>query len=212
MWNDLDGLPITTEREQSLQGFFLEKKTVELSIKMTTEIMERLDKEINDRGIDKSIFTNNTLDEFIDFLLSPENPKQHEEMNIIKEFSLWICSISAAPPAPMALSASCAVFFMARGETDKAACFYMPLLSIALSHVEMKESYIRAGKKGGRPENPRKKEALEIARQKWEQADYLSVSSVATAVKHQLEKKYTDAPSLPAIKKWISAAGIKKTK
>lgn len=65
------------------------------------------------------------------------------------------------------------------------------------------------GAKGGRPKNPRKKEAIEIAIEKWEQANYLSVAIVATAVKHQLEKKYTDAPSLPTIKKWITAAGIK---
>ena len=38
--------------------------------------------------------------------------------------------------------------------------------------------------------------------------EYASVNVVATTVKHQLEKKYTDAPSVAAIKKWLNNAGI----
>ena len=65
-----------------------------------------------------------------------------------------------------------------------------------------------SGRKGGRPEHPRKAEAIQIAKIKWEQMEYASVNVVATTVKHQLEKKYTDAPSVAAIKKWLNNAGI----
>lgn len=212
MWRDIKGLPIVADREESLKEFFLEKKTVELSFKMVAEIMTRLSKEMDENEIDKSYYFDHSLDEFIETLLFTGDKEQRKEMTLIRDFSLWICSISAAPPSSSSLTAACSVFFMARGEIEKACGFYMPLLSIAISHVEMKESYILAGKKGGRPKNPRKKEAIEIAKEKWEQADYLSIASVSTAVKHQLEKKYTDAPSLPTIKKWITAADIKPNK
>ncbi|MEG9294510.1 hypothetical protein ACPEF7_04690 [Klebsiella sp. K769] len=64
------------------------------------------------------------------------------------------------------------------------------------------------GARGGRPANRHKAEACDIAKSKWEQMEYASVNVVATTVKHQLEKKYTDAPSVAAIKKWLNNAGI----
>ncbi|KMK16753.1 hypothetical protein ABW09_18395 [Pluralibacter gergoviae] len=64
------------------------------------------------------------------------------------------------------------------------------------------------GSHGGRPASRHKAEACEIAKSKWEQMAYASVNVVATTVKHQLDKSYTDAPSVAAIKKWLNSAGI----
>lgn len=70
----------------------------------------------------------------------------------------------------------------------------------------------QAGKLGGRPEHPLKAEAIKIAKHKWKAMDYASLSIVASAVKHQLEKTYKAAPSLSAIKKWIASANIRPDK
>jgi hypothetical protein len=70
----------------------------------------------------------------------------------------------------------------------------------------------QAGKLGGRPEHPLKTEAIKLAQHKWSSMDYASLNIVATAVKHQLEIKYKNPPSLPAIKKWIKDANIRPEK
>lgn len=106
------------------------------------------------------------------------------------------------------ITAFCTIFFIAKKDLAKASQFMNLLMLPLMTAYRIDDVPRDSGRKGGRPKHPRKAEAIQIAKIKWEQMEYASVNVVATTVKHQLEKKYTDAPSVAAIKKWLNNAGI----
>ncbi|MEF3731398.1 hypothetical protein R1I42_10815 [Escherichia coli] len=107
------------------------------------------------------------------------------------------------------ISAFCALFFIAKKDLLKASQFINLLMQPTMAALRIDDVPRDAGRKGGRPEHPRKEEALKIGRLKWEQMEYASINVVAATVKHQLEKKYTDAPSISAIKKWLTESDFR---
>lgn len=119
-----------------------------------------------------------------------------------------MCNHVGAAYSLHGISAFCAIFFMAKNDLVKANQFFSLLMQPVMSAFRIDDVPRDIGRKGGRPEHPRKAEALKIGKAKWEQVEYASVNVVATTVKHQLDKKYTDAPSVAAIKKWLNSAGI----
>lgn len=126
------------------------------------------------------------LKKFIDIVCF----KHRAEENYCRRMVCLIVSLSSHGDLDSALAA---YRFFSYTSTDLAARINAP--SILGAH-------------GGRPANRHKAEACEIAKYKWEQMPYASVNVVATTVKHQLDKSYTDAPSVAAIKKWLNSAGI----
>lgn len=119
-----------------------------------------------------------------------------------------MCKHVGASFHPYGISAFCAVFFIAKNDLLKASQFLNLLMQPAMAAIRIDDVPRDIGRKGGRPEHPRKAEAIRIGKAKWEQVEYASVNVVATTVKHQLDKKYTDAPSVAAIKKWLNSSGI----
>lgn len=119
-----------------------------------------------------------------------------------------MCNHVGAAYSLHGISAFCAIFFMAKNDLIKASQFFSLLMQPMMAAFRIDDVPRDIGRKGGRPEHPRKAEAIRIGKAKWEQVEYASVNVVATTVKHQLDKKYTDAPSVAAIKKWLNSAGI----
>ncbi|MBN3191453.1 hypothetical protein H4F64_14725 [Pectobacterium brasiliense] len=119
-----------------------------------------------------------------------------------------MCNHVGASYSMHGISAFCAIFFIAKNDLVKASQFVNLIMLPVMSALRIDDVPRDTGRKGGRPEHPRKAEAIRIGKAKWEQVEYASVNVVATTVKHQLDKKYTDAPSVAAIKKWLNSAGI----
>ncbi|QUT14571.1 hypothetical protein [Rahnella inusitata] len=65
------------------------------------------------------------------------------------------------------------------------------------------------GGMGGRPEHTRKPEALEIAKNEWENYPTKSQDNVTNFIYAKLSEKYTDAPSISAIKGWLRTSGLR---
>ncbi|AHE72683.1 hypothetical protein M942_05935 [Enterobacter ludwigii] len=105
-----------------------------------------------------------------------------------------------------------ALWFTAKGDVKKAGKFVIICFQPITSAMRISDVPKDAGRLGGRPEHPLKAEAVKLAKHKWSNMEYASLNIVATAVKHQLEMKYKSPPSLPAIKKWITAENIRPEK
>lgn len=110
------------------------------------------------------------------------------------------------------ISAFTALWFLAKEEPQKASKYVLICLQPLLLSVKNADAAKSAGMLGGRPEHKLKREALDLARQKWVGMERASLNTVATAVSHQLSERYKSPPSVPAIKKWITAANIRPSK
>jgi hypothetical protein len=145
-----------------------------------------------------------SLEDGITVFLSGERPESFVGYLVMS--SEILCEELGASYLLHGISAFCTLYFVAKKELAKASQFLAVLLQPLMTAMRIEDVPKDAGRMGGRPEHPRKEEALKIARQKWEQMEYASINVVATTVKHILEKKYTDSPSLPAIKKWLTTS------
>lgn len=93
--------------------------------------------------------------------------------------------------------------------THESTAIFNVLLSAAVHTHTLENGASKLGSLGGRPEHVRKKEAIELAKKRWEMTPQASISNVATYVKSKLESKYTDAPKLPSIKAWIKVVNVR---
>lgn len=140
---------------------------------------------------------------------SDNDNKEKTVYGAMRQVAMFFCDKLDIAFPMHGVNAFCAIFFAVKGDKTKVkpfiATLFYPAIATAYRLANRPKEF---GRMGGRPEHPRKKEALDIARQKWQQMEYASVSVVASTVKHHLEKKYTDAPSIAAIKKWLNSSGI----
>lgn len=106
----------------------------------------------------------------------------------------------------------CSLYYIIKGLDEISYSFFSAVVQPILSALRIEMVHREAGKLGGRPEHPRKAEALKIARERWEKIPYATITSVATYIKSKLEEKYTDAPKLPSIKAWLNKSNLKPIK
>ncbi|MCB5320077.1 MULTISPECIES: hypothetical protein [Yersinia] len=151
-----------------------------------------------------------SLDNALDIFFLEEWPEDY--LGYLSYCSKWMCESFGVSFQVYGASAFAAIWFIAKGEQFKASQYLIMCMQPILSVMRIGDISKERGKLGGRPEHPRKSEAIKIARQKWNVMEYASLNIVATAVKHHLDNKYKDSPSLPAIKKWLKNAEFRPKK
>ncbi|ATF52660.1 hypothetical protein [Morganella morganii] len=110
------------------------------------------------------------------------------------------------------MSIFCSLYYIMKKFDHISYEFFLVVVQPILTAMRLEDVPKEIGKMGGRPEHPRKEEALKTAMERWSKIPYASLSSVATYVKSKLEEKYTDAPKLPSIKSWLNKANLKPVK
>ncbi|UBX44896.1 hypothetical protein LD024_00520 [Citrobacter werkmanii] len=144
----------------------------------------------------------------VDDLFNDYHGPHVEIVNNLKKFIDIVCFKHRAEETYCRRMVCLIVSLASNGDLDSAMAAYRFLGFSSTDLAARINAPAILGSHGGRPANRHNAEACEIAKSKWEQMPYASVNVVATTVKHQLEKSYTDAPSVAAIKKWLNSAGI----
>lgn len=151
-----------------------------------------------------------SLDEALNTFFLNEWPETY--LGYLSYCAKWMCESFGVSFQVYGASAFASIWFIAKGEQFKASQYLIMCMQPMLSVMRIRDISKDRGKLGGRPEHPRKVEAMKIARQKWDVMEYASLNIVATAVKHHLDNKFKDSPSLPAIKKWLKNAEFRPKK
>ncbi|HCD7072471.1 TPA: hypothetical protein NDY40_000185 [Klebsiella pneumoniae] len=187
-------------------AMYKSKSYIELIKDMVTSIAADFNEEMSQIEFEDNNLASLTLEDGIDYFM--QGKRENTACSYLVCAAEEMCNHVGASFHLHGISAFCAIFFIAKHDLVKASQFLNLLMQPTMAAFRIDDVPRDAGRKGGRPEHPRKAEALKIGKAKWEQMPYASVNVVATTVKHQLDKSYTDAPSVAAIKKWLNSAGI----
>ncbi|KYP92550.1 hypothetical protein WB67_10655 [bacteria symbiont BFo2 of Frankliniella occidentalis] len=130
-------------------------------------------------------------------------------VNFICELAIYICETFAL--SKKVYSSLCFTFawYVAVGDKELAAEYARPIINYNFNVIRLDQLPKENGRKGGRPNNRHKIEAANLAKEKWRALPAAGLGAVITAVKHQLEKKYKDAPSVSTLKLWLKDADFR---
>lgn len=205
---------ILLELSDNLDSFSSTDTFSKLVISQFSKIKEITKKAYNERVLVKNELDTLSLDEVINngFGELDHTERMSETIKFIfQESNRYIHAYGLSTFGYSPTWISC-IYFILKNNDEIAEYLYATTLLPLVYSNEIKNIPSLLGSKGGRPEHPRKEEALKIARERWEKIPYASISSVASYVKSKLEEKYTDAPKLPSIKSWLNKANLKPIK
>lgn len=100
-------------------------------------------------------------------------------------------------------AAFCCALMMLKGELRIAYAFFSMLMRPLVSAYRYNTDAKRRGSAGGRPTNPLKNEALELARAFTELHPDAPMVAVVNSVISRLDSQYVGIPSARTIKRWI---------